>query len=143
LPIIKDLKLPSLPPNVTVDDLFVDFLRYMIKQVRAYIEPKYADGKELWETLSPSMYIILTTPNGWEGVQQNRMRSAAIKAGIVDQDGGARIKFVTEAEVRTILPHPPEVRSLDISPRLIMPQIAGTLTIGSWYASSMHSWTLA
>lgn len=89
-----------------MDDLFVDFLRYMIKQVRAYIEPKYADGKELWETLSPSMYIILTTPNGWEGVQQNRMRSAAIKAGIVDQDGGARIKFVTEAEVRTILRRP-------------------------------------
>jgi hypothetical protein len=126
-----------------VDDVFVDFLRYMIKRVRAVIEPKYANGKELWETLSPSMYIILTTPNGWEGVQQNRMRSAAIKAGIVDQDGGARIKFVTEAEVRTILPRPPEVHSLDISPRLIMLQIAGTLTIGSWYAFLMRSWTLA
>lgn len=126
-----------------MDDLFVDFLRYMIKQVRAYIEPKYADGKELWETLSPSMYIILTTPNGWEGVQQNRMRSAAIKAGLVDQDGGARIKFVTEAEVRTILHRPPEVRSLNFSLLLIMPQIAGTSMIGWWYASSMHSWTLA
>jgi predicted transcriptional regulator len=45
------------------------------------------------------MYVILTTPNGWEGAQQNRMRQAAIKAGLVDQEGGRRVKFVTEAEV--------------------------------------------
>jgi hypothetical protein len=100
---IKDLNLPPLPKNVTVDDVLVDYLRYMLKQVQVYFEPKYADGKKLWETLSPGMVVILTTPNGWEGVQQNRMRTAAIKAGVVDQNGGARIKFVTEGEVRASL----------------------------------------
>ena len=49
------------------------------------------------------MYVILTTPNGWEGRQQNRMRQAAIKAGLVDHNGGQRVKFVTEAEVCLIV----------------------------------------
>ena len=77
-----------------MDDVLVDYLRYMLKQVQVYFEPKYADGKKLWETLSPGMVVILSTPNGWEGAQQNRMRTAAIKAGVVDQNGGARVKFV-------------------------------------------------
>lgn len=64
-----------------------------------YISRSYADGANIWETLEPSMYFILTTPNGWEGVQQDCMRRAAIKGGLVDQNGGRRIKFVTEAEV--------------------------------------------
>lgn len=46
------------------------------------------------------MYVILTTPNGWEGAQQQRMRQAAIKACLVDTNGGRRVRFVTEAEVR-------------------------------------------
>jgi hypothetical protein len=30
------------------------------------------------------------------------MRQAAITAGFVDEDGGRRVKFVTEAEVRSL-----------------------------------------
>jgi hypothetical protein len=45
------------------------------------------------------MYVILTTPNGWEGAQQNRMRAAAIEAGLVDKAEARRVRFVTEAEV--------------------------------------------
>ncbi|KAF7293261.1 hypothetical protein HMN09_01204500 [Mycena chlorophos] len=44
------------------------------------------------------MNIVLTTPNGWEHAQQQRMRDAAITAGLVDAAGGSRIRFVTEAE---------------------------------------------
>ncbi|KAF7361376.1 hypothetical protein MSAN_01170400 [Mycena sanguinolenta] len=102
LPIIKDLVLPPLPNNVTADKIFTDFLRYVKDQVKAYISSTYGSGGDIWDTLSQTMYVILTTPNGWEGSQQNRMRQAAINAGLVDQDGGRRVRFVTEAEAAVL-----------------------------------------
>nr|GAT46610.1 predicted protein [Mycena chlorophos] len=98
LPIIRDLQVPPLPPNVTLDKVFIDFLRYIKEQIKKYITETYGSGGNLWDVLSPTMYVILTTPNGWEGAQQNRMRTAAIAAGLVDRDGGRRVRFVTEAE---------------------------------------------
>lgn len=83
-----------------MDGIFADHLGYVNRQVKEYITSTYGDGANIWITLSPTMYVILTTPNGWEGSQQNRMRQAAIKAGLVDAGGGQRVKFVTEAEVR-------------------------------------------
>ncbi|KAF7361375.1 hypothetical protein MSAN_01170300 [Mycena sanguinolenta] len=100
LPIIKDLVLPPLPHNVTVDKIFADHLRYIKDQ--AYISSTYGSGGDIWDVLSQTMYVILTTPNGWEGSQQNRMRQAAINAGLVDQDGGRRVRFVTEAEAAVL-----------------------------------------
>jgi hypothetical protein len=82
-----------------VDEVFEDFLRYACKQLEAYITNQYGAGAEIWDALFPTMSVILTTPNGWEGQQQQRMRSAAIKAGLVDKDGGRRVRFVSEAEV--------------------------------------------
>ncbi|EGN97466.1 hypothetical protein SERLA73DRAFT_139696 [Serpula lacrymans var. lacrymans S7.3] len=52
--------------------------------------------------LSPGMYVVLTTPNGWEGRQQNSMRLAAIAAGLVSVDGGRRVSFVTESEAAVL-----------------------------------------
>jgi len=77
----------------------VEHLRYVKQQVQDYITTTYADGENIWRSLSPSMYVILTTPNGWEGSQQHRMRQATINGGLVDERGGRRVKFVTEAEV--------------------------------------------
>ncbi|KAJ7280218.1 hypothetical protein C8J57DRAFT_1058266 [Mycena rebaudengoi] len=100
LPLIQNLTLPPLPRHVTVDDIFAHHFSYIKEQVKSYITATYGDGSNIWDALSPTMYIVLTTPNGWEGSQQNRMRKAAIKAGLVDADGGRRIRFVTEAEER-------------------------------------------
>jgi hypothetical protein len=102
LPIIQDLDLPPLPPNVTLDDVFAHHLGYVKDQVKEYITTTYGEGESLWDTLSQTMYVILTTPNGWEGRQQRRMREAAIRSGLVDKAGGRRVKFVTEAEVRRL-----------------------------------------
>ncbi|KAJ7207971.1 hypothetical protein GGX14DRAFT_634634, partial [Mycena pura] len=98
LPIIRDLELPPIPTNLSVDKVFADHFRYVKEQVRAYICSSYGSVGNIWEKLSPTMCVILTTPNGWEGFQQNRMRQAAIEAGLVDSDGGRRVRFVTEAE---------------------------------------------
>lgn len=103
LPIIRNLELPPLPPGTTVEDIFADHFRYVNRQIQEYIKTTYADGNNIWNTLSPTKYVILTTPNGWEGSQQNRMRQAAIKAGLVDAEGGRRVRFVTEAEVYWML----------------------------------------
>lgn len=46
------------------------------------------------------MDVVLTTPNGWEGRHQHRMREAAIAAGLVIR--GTQVKFVTEAEAAVI-----------------------------------------
>jgi hypothetical protein len=103
LPLIHGLALPALPAGKTVDDVFADFLGYIRKQLEAYITNQYGAGADIWAALYPTMYVILTTPNGWEGGQQQRMRNAAIRAGLVDKDGGRRVRFVTEAEVCPLL----------------------------------------
>ncbi|KAK6974608.1 hypothetical protein R3P38DRAFT_3335708 [Favolaschia claudopus] len=102
LPIIKGLALPPIPKHLTADKIFTDHLRYIKEQVKAYITSTYGSGSDIWDSLSQTMYVILTTPNGWEGSQQNRMRQAAINAGLVDQDGGRRVRFVTEAEAAVL-----------------------------------------
>ncbi|EPQ53305.1 hypothetical protein GLOTRDRAFT_140147 [Gloeophyllum trabeum ATCC 11539] len=102
LPIIRDLKLPALPLHRTAEDVFADYLEYVKTQVKEYITTTYGEGANMWTTLSATMYVILTTPNGWEGAQQNKMRAAAIKAGLVGADGARRIRFVTEAEAAVL-----------------------------------------
>ncbi|KIJ67227.1 hypothetical protein HYDPIDRAFT_25699 [Hydnomerulius pinastri MD-312] len=102
LPSIDNLELDKLPKDVTLDQVFADFLRYVKDQLKAYISTTYADGGAIWNTLFPSMCVVLTTPNGWEGRQQNRMRQAAIQAELVTADGARRVKFVTEAEAAVL-----------------------------------------
>jgi hypothetical protein len=99
LPVIEGLDLPPLPPGKSVDDVFTDLLRFVKDQVQAYITARFAEGAQIWDVLSPSMDIVLTTPNGWELEQQQRMRASAQRAGWIPVDSGNRVRFVTEAEV--------------------------------------------
>jgi hypothetical protein len=83
----------------SVDRVLTDFLRYMKKCIQEFIINAHADGQQLWDELYPGMHVVLTTPNGWEGDQQQRMRAAALESQLVGQNGGQRVHFVTEAEV--------------------------------------------
>ena len=47
-------------------------------------------------------HVILTTPNGWEGRHQHRMRLAALEAGLVGQGPGS-IRFISEGEVSSLI----------------------------------------
>jgi hypothetical protein len=103
LPLIADLDLPPLPEKVhSVDIVLTDFLRYMKKCIQEFVINGHGDGQQLWDDVYPGMHVVLTTPNGWEGAQQQRMRAAAQTAGLVSGNGGQRIHFVTEAEVRAL-----------------------------------------
>ncbi|KAF8161604.1 hypothetical protein B0H34DRAFT_386789 [Crassisporium funariophilum] len=93
-------KLPPLPPGKQAIDVLADFLRYLFKCARTYIEESHANGPALWLSVEKEMQFILSHPNGWEGIQQTQMRKAAVMAGLVpDNDSGrSRIAFVTEGE---------------------------------------------
>ncbi|KDR73023.1 hypothetical protein GALMADRAFT_158647 [Galerina marginata CBS 339.88] len=88
----------NLPPQVTVDQAFRDQFAYVFKTVRAFIVKRYGKGEDLWSELSASMFVVLTAPNGWEGRHQNRMRQAAVQAGLVSPDNRNRVQFVSEGE---------------------------------------------
>jgi len=94
------LPLPHLPAGKRIIDIFADFMSYLYKSVRTYIQETHTTGVHLWESLETEIQFILTHPNGWGGAQQAQMRSAAIRAGLIpDTKGGrARVEFVSEGE---------------------------------------------
>jgi hypothetical protein len=103
LSIIPDLTLPALPIGVSVDKIFTNYLSYVKTQLQQYIKDQFGEGGALWDTLFPTMDVILTAPNGWEIQQQQRMRAAAQNAGLVSgRLSGKRVHFVSEAEVRNL-----------------------------------------
>nr|GAT51910.1 predicted protein [Mycena chlorophos] len=90
--------IPALPDSVSVEEIYADFLAYIKSNLRAYFTETRPNGSETWDALFPSMTVVLSTPNGWEGAQQQIMREATITAELVDSAGGSRVQFVTEAE---------------------------------------------
>ncbi|KAF8802608.1 hypothetical protein BYT27DRAFT_7196548 [Phlegmacium glaucopus] len=93
-------KIPPLPRGKAAIDIFADFLRYLHKCARTYIEETHANGVEMWSSLKDRTDFVLTHPNGWEGAQQGMMRTAAVRAGLIPdtEDGQSHLSFVTEGE---------------------------------------------
>ena len=97
---IKRADLPPLPPGKTAVAVFADFLAYLFTCARTFITETHANGESLWKSLGDRIEFVLSHPNGWEGLQQDKMRQAAVMAGLVPNSpaGHARIYFVTEGE---------------------------------------------
>ncbi|RDX46339.1 hypothetical protein OH76DRAFT_1485585 [Lentinus brumalis] len=59
-----------------------------------------ASGESLWASVKDTIDFVLCHPNGWEGLQQSKMRQAAILAGLVPDtsEGRDRVHFVSEGE---------------------------------------------
>ncbi|KAJ7157455.1 hypothetical protein C8R46DRAFT_1178680 [Mycena filopes] len=98
--VISRASIPRLPANKAASDVFGDFLRYLFNCAKLYITDHYPSGNALWIELENTMEFVLTHPNGWDGVQQSKMRSAAIVAGLIPnaREDWERIHFVTEGE---------------------------------------------
>ncbi|KAF8160149.1 hypothetical protein K438DRAFT_1921672 [Mycena galopus ATCC 62051] len=93
--------IPALPAKKSALDVFADFLRYLFQCAKTYIVDHYDNGSALWIGVEDSMVFVLTHPNGWEGEQQAKMRTAAIIAGLIPSTGSGsseRVHFVTEGE---------------------------------------------
>ncbi|GLB37967.1 putative ATP binding [Lyophyllum shimeji] len=93
-------KLSPLPRNMTVVDVFADFLRYLNKCAQTFIRETHANGDLLWKSVEKHIEFVLPHPNGWEGAQQAQLRNAAVRAGLVpdSNEGRSRVHFVTEGE---------------------------------------------
>ena len=101
LPIaMKDQMSTKLPKGKTIVDVFADFMRYLFDSTKALFESLEPNGELRWNSISDSIELVLTHPNGWGGPQQVHLRSAAVKAGIFPDTptGHASIHFVTEGE---------------------------------------------
>lgn len=96
----KKTDIPPLPLGKTIIDVFSNFLQYLYQCAKQYIVETHANGESLWHSLGDRIEIVLSHPNGWEGLQQSRMRVAAIYAGLVPDTpaGHSRVHFVTEGE---------------------------------------------
>ncbi len=92
--------LPALPPGKTAINVFGDFLKYLYSCARDFITENHPNGESLWQSVDSRIDFIFGHPNGWEGLQQSKMRQAAVAAGLItdSQIDHSRIHFVSEGE---------------------------------------------
>jgi hypothetical protein len=92
-------EIPELPEGVTLEEVYVEFLRYLYMTTRNYFVKGTPNGSNIWDRLADRIVIVLCTPNGWDMSQYSFLRTAAIKAGLVrESDADARLEFITEGE---------------------------------------------
>ncbi|PIL34591.1 hypothetical protein GSI_03370 [Ganoderma sinense ZZ0214-1] len=97
---ISQHDLPPLPPDLSAVDVLADFLDYLFACTRRYICETHSNGESIWASVQDNTVFVLSHPNGWEGLQQSKMRQAAVAAGLVPdtREGRSRVRFVTEGE---------------------------------------------
>ncbi|KAJ3998694.1 hypothetical protein F5050DRAFT_1868460 [Lentinula boryana] len=91
----------ALPPDKSIIQVYADFLRYLFSCCRTFIEERIlSGGVGFWESVQDRIVFVLSHPNGWEGLQQNSMRRAAVLAGLITEnpEDRDRLHFVTEGE---------------------------------------------
>jgi len=87
----------ELPKGKTIIDVFADFMRYLFDSTETLF--KSSEPNVRWDSIS-TIELVLTHPNGWKGPQQNQLRIAAVKAGLIQDTptDHARVHFVSEGE---------------------------------------------
>lgn len=92
-------EIPSLPTNVSVDQVYEDFISYLFKHTQVHFEEHIADGPAIWNRLRRKIHIVLTIPNGWDLLQQHILRNVVVAAGIVAfEDANTLLSFISESE---------------------------------------------
>lgn len=89
----------ALPTGVTLNQVYSDFLGYLLQHTQAYFEDHIIDGKLIWRQYKSTMDVIIAHPNGWSIREQAFLRSVAVNAGFTTaSDAANRVHFVNEAE---------------------------------------------
>ncbi|CCM04628.1 uncharacterized protein FIBRA_06812 [Fibroporia radiculosa] len=93
-------RMAPLPLRKTIVDVLADFMKYLFDCTRSYVTETHANDELLWASVKEHIDFVFSHPNGWGGTQQEKMRRAAIKAGLIPDTpaGRVRIQFVTEGE---------------------------------------------
>ncbi|KAG8695085.1 hypothetical protein FRC08_008054 [Ceratobasidium sp. 394] len=93
-----DLTLDPLPRDISLYQIYSDFLIYLFKHTRAFFEAHILDGRTVWEAYSPNIEVVITHPNGWGTRERGFLRSVAMEAGLASVSSPHKIQFATEAE---------------------------------------------
>jgi hypothetical protein len=97
--IASNIRHSALPVGIDIIRVYTDYLRYLFKHTKEFFGLHEDQGSQDWETLSQSMDIVLTHPNGWGLREQATLRTAAISAGLFTEANSHRqLSFVSEAE---------------------------------------------
>jgi hypothetical protein len=87
----------DLPPNVTITQVYSDYLRYIISHTKRHLHDYL--GRDVWEEHSDQVEIILAHPNHWGKREQDILEQATVNAGAISKKGcDTRLHFVEEAE---------------------------------------------
>ena len=97
---MKDHMNTWLPKGKTIVDVFADLMRYLFDSTKTLFKASEPNGELRWDSVSDNIELVVAHPNEWHGQQQTRLRTAAIRAGIVPDThvGRSRVHFVTEGE---------------------------------------------
>lgn len=93
------LDFEDLPFDVSRDQVYSDFLGYLLRHTQDYFQRHIVNGPLIWPKYQPTMEIIIAHPNGWNTPEQAILRSAVVNTGFINaEDAEDRVHFVTEAE---------------------------------------------
>lgn len=92
--------LPPLPVEWTAVEVLADYLKYLFKCTKAFLEESQPDGEILWASLEPSIEFVMSYPDGWGVIARSHMYKAAFLAGFFPDNasGQKRLSFVTEGK---------------------------------------------
>ncbi|KAG8830669.1 hypothetical protein FRC17_004503 [Serendipita sp. 399] len=95
----REMDIPPLPSNVPVLAVYRDLIRYMFEVTRRFFIEGTPNGADIWARLYAKAIVVFCIPNGWDINQQEFLRKAVIKSGIMSRaDAEIRVDFVTEGE---------------------------------------------
>ncbi|KAL8292762.1 hypothetical protein RQP46_001374 [Phenoliferia psychrophenolica] len=92
-------EVPPLPPNVSVEQAYADFIKYLFNNTKAWFETNAPDGDVIWKKLQNTLKLAIAHPNSWGLYEQYVLKHAIMRSGVLR---GASVKnhvvFVTESE---------------------------------------------
>lgn len=96
---LSKYRIPDLPDKVTVEQAYADFMSYLMKHTRKFFERNTPDGSNIWTRGAGEPVIILTIPSSWGLREQEALKKAAIRAGLITKTNAADfLKFVPQVE---------------------------------------------
>ena len=97
-PINPNDALPPLPPEKSAVDILTDFIKYLFRCAKTYIQQNHVAFA--WSTHENSIEYIFTHPNSWKGMQEHPYCRAIERAGLVHGSpaGQSRVHMLTEGE---------------------------------------------
>jgi hypothetical protein len=78
---MKDQMSTNLPKGKTIVDVFADFMGYLFDSTKELFKTSEPNGESTWDSVSNSVELVLTHPNGWSGPQQTTTANRGDQSG--------------------------------------------------------------